>query len=157
MRLAVLLAACALLAVGARAAEPVRIKTQSADILVVGLVQDDRMSIHVSRVLDNAPVRDAIVTVTFRGAPYPTVAQVDGGYAMQSWELVKPGAVAMEFHVVASGVDERLNGTLEVAASGKAVERGSARQYLWWVLNFAVCGAFLVLWARRRKRADADS
>jgi hypothetical protein len=158
MRFAVLLAACALLSVGARAAEPVRIKTQSADLLVVGLVQDDRMNIHVSRILDNAPVRDAIVTVTFRGAPYPTVAQVEGGYAMQSWELVKPGAVAVEFHVVASGVDERLNGTLEVAAvPGKTEARGSARQYLWWVLNFAVCGAFLVLWARRRKRADADN
>ena len=113
------------------------------------------MNIHVSRVLDNAAVRDAIVTVTFRGATYPTVAQVDGGYAMQSWELVRPGAVAMDFHVVASGVDERLNGTLEVAAvPGQAHEQGSARQYLWWVLNFAVCGAFLLLWTRRRKGAD---
>ena len=155
MRLAVLILAGALFAGGARAAEPVRIKVQSANLLVVGLVQDDRMNIHVSRVLDNAPVRDAIVTVTFRGASYPTVAQVDGGYAMQSWELVRPGAVAMEFHVVASGIDERLNGTLEVAAAaGKAGERSNARQYLWWVLNFAVCGAFLVLWARRRKNTE---
>ncbi len=145
-----------LLAGGARAAEPVRIQVQSADLLVVGLVQDDRMNIHVSRVLDNAPVRDATVTVTFRGASYPTVAQVDGGYAMQTWELVKPGAVALEFHVVAGALDEKLGGTLEVAAvPGKTEERSSTRQYLWWVLNFAVCGAFLVLWARRRKRADS--
>ena len=155
MRLAVLILAGALLAGGARAAEPVRIKMQSADLLVVGLVQDDRMNIHVSRVLDNAPVRDAVVTVTFRGASYSTVAQVDGGYAMQSWELVRPGAVALEFHVVAGSIDEKLGGTLEVAAApGKAEERGNARQYLWWVLNFAVCGAFLVLWARRRKNAE---
>ena len=155
MRLAVLILAGALLAGGARAAEPVRIKVQSADLLVVGLVQDDRMNIHVSRILDNAPMRDAIVTVTFRGASYPTVAQVDGGYAMQSWELVGPGAVALEFHVVAGGIDEKLGGTLEVAAApGKAEERSNARQYLWWVLNFAVCGAFLVLWARRRKNAE---
>jgi hypothetical protein len=116
-------------------------------------VQDDRMNIHVSRMLDNAPVRDAIVTVAFRGVNYPMVAQVDGGYAMQSWELVRPGAVAMEFHVVAGGLDQRLAGTLDVAAT-KADQPGSARQYLWWVLNFAVCGAFLLLWARRKKNAD---
>jgi hypothetical protein len=25
----------------------------------------------------------------------------------------------------------------------------------WWVLNFAVCGAFLLLWTRRKKPADS--
>jgi hypothetical protein len=153
VRLAVLIVACALFAGGVHAAQPARIKVQSADLLIVGLVQDDRMNIHVSRMLDNAPVRDAIVTVAFRGVNYPMVAQVDGGYAMQSWELVRPGAVAMEFHVVAGGLDQRLAGTLDVAAT-KADQPGSARQYLWWVLNFAVCGAFLLLWARRKKNAD---
>ncbi len=150
-----MIATWALLASGAGAAEPARIKVQSADLLVVGVVADDRLNIHVSRVQDNAPVRDATVTVTFRGESHPTVAQVDGGYATQSPALVRPGAVAMEFHVVAGNLDEKLDGTLEVAAEpGKSVEPGTTRQYLWWVLNFAVCGAFLVLWARRRKSAD---
>lgn len=154
MKLALLIAACALFAGGVHAAQPARIKVQSADLLIVGLAQDDRMNIHVSRVLDNAPVRDAIVTVAFRGVNYPMVAQVDGGYAMQSWELVRPGAVVMEFHVVAGGLDQRLNGTLDVPTNAKPDPPGSARQYLWWVLNFAVCGAFLLLWARRKKNAD---
>ena len=48
-----------LMAFGARAAAPARIEVRSADLLVVGLVQGDAMSINVSRLLDNAPVRDA--------------------------------------------------------------------------------------------------
>jgi hypothetical protein len=149
------LLACVLVACGAWAVTVTRIEVRSADIVVVGLMQGERMGIHVSRVLDNAPVRDAIVTVAFRGASYPAVAQVDGGYSLQAKELALPGAVALEFHVVAGGIDEKLSGTLEVeGAAPKPDEHGSARQYLWWVLNFAVCGAFLVLWARRRKRAE---
>ena len=155
MRPGVLLA-CVLVAFGAWAVTVTRIEVRSTNIIVVGLVQGERLGIHVSRVLDNAPLRDAVVTVAFRGASYPAVAQVDGGYTIQARELSLPGAVALEFHVVASGIDEKLSGTLEVeGAAGKPDEHGSARQYLWWMLNFAVCGAFLVLWARRRKRAES--
>jgi hypothetical protein len=156
VRIGVLVAFCVLVASAARAAEIPRIEARSSDLIVVGLLQADTMTIHVSRVLDNAPVRDAQLDVAFRGATYPTVAQVDGGYTFQARELALPGTVAMEFHIVAGGSDEKLSGTLQVApASGKTGEGSSARQYYWWVLNFAVCGAFLVLWARRKKRAES--
>jgi hypothetical protein len=156
VRIGVLFAFCVLIAGGAGAAEASRIEARSSDLIVVGLLQGDTMTIHVSRVLDNAPVRDARLEVAFRGGTYPTVAQVDGGYTFQARELTLPGAVAMEFHIVTGGSDEKLGGMLQVAAAtGKAGEGSSARQYLWWVLNFAVCGAFLVLWARRKKRAES--
>jgi hypothetical protein len=155
VRLATLIASFVLIASGARAAEVSRIEARSTDLLVVGLLQGETMTIHVSRLLDNAPVRDAIVTVAFRGATYPTVAQVDGSYSVKASGLTLPGAVAMEFHVVTGGSDEKLSGTLQIAAAGKADESGSARQTYWWVLNFAVCGAFLLLWTRRKKRTES--
>jgi hypothetical protein len=143
------------MACGARAAAPARIEARSANLLVVGLVQGDAMRINVSRLLDNAPVRDAIVAVAFRGESHPAVAQVDGGYLLKSPEFALPGAIAMEFRVTQGGAEERLAGTLQVAAAGdKTDDSGSARQMYWWVLNFAVCGAFLLLWARRKKRTE---
>jgi len=156
VRFAVLIAFCVLIAGGARAAMPSRIEARSSDLVVVGLLQGDSMTIHISRLLDNAPVRDAQLGVAFRGATYPTVAQVDGGYTFQARELTLPGAVAMEFHIVIGGSEEKLSGTLQIsAAAGKADAGGSARQYYWWVLNFAVCGAFLLLWARRKKPSES--
>jgi hypothetical protein len=143
------------MACGARAAAPARIEARSADLVIVGLVQGDAMTLNVSRLLDNAPVRDAIIAVTFRGETYPAVAQVDGSYSVKSPQFALPGAIAMEFRVTQGGAEERLGGTLQIAAAGgKADDSGSARQMYWWVLNFAVCGAFLLLWARRKKRTE---
>jgi hypothetical protein len=142
----------------APATAPARIEARSADLLAVGVLQGDTMTIHISRLLDNAPVRDAVVAVAFRGGSYPTVAKVDGGYSFQARELALPGATAMEFHVTSGDVEEKLAGTLQIAGgdgSGGGAS-GSVRQLGWWVLNFAVCGAFLWLWARRRKPADPE-
>jgi hypothetical protein len=137
------------------ASAPARIEARSRDLLAVGVLQGETMTIHVSRLLDNAPVRDAVVTVYFRGGSYPTVAQVDGSYSLQARELALPGATAMEFHVTSGGTEDKLTGTLQVAGSGDgSVGSGSVRQLGWWVLNFAVCGAFLWLWARRKKPAE---
>ena len=46
---------------GLRSPRSPRIEARSADLLAVGTVQGDRMTIHLSRILDNAPVRDAVV------------------------------------------------------------------------------------------------
>jgi hypothetical protein len=141
----------------AGAAEPVppaRIEARSADLLAVGLVRDDRMSIHLSRVIDNAPVRDAAVTVVLRGASHPATAETDGSYTLQTKDLALPGAAAVEFDVADAGGRESLKGTLQVAAAGgKPADPNSARQLGWWVLNFAVCIGFLWLFSRRRKSA----
>ena len=156
--LQVLLACCALSAslIGsagaAAAAAPARIEARSADLVVVGVLQGETLTIHVSRLLDNAPVRDAAVEVAFRGGAYPTVAQVDGGYSLQAAQLAVPGTTAMEFRVSANGTEQKLTGTLQVAGDEHSDGSGSVRQFLWWVLNFAVVGGFLVLLARRRKR-----
>lgn len=145
----------------ARAAEPsppapTRIEARSADLLAVGLVHDDRMTIHLSRVIDNAPVRDAAVTVVLRGASHPATAETDGSYTLQTKDLALPGAAAVEFDVADAGGQESLKGTLEIAApAGKPADQNSARQLGWWVLNFAVCIGFLWLISRRRKSAKS--
>src|SRR5271168_3234979 len=61
-----------------------RVEARSADLLIVGLAHADRMTIHVSRLLDNAPVRDAQVLVVLRGAAHPTTAETDGSYTLQT-------------------------------------------------------------------------
>jgi hypothetical protein len=156
VRVGICIAWLALSAVGAWAAAPARIEARSADLLVVGLAQGDAMTINVSRLLDNSPVHDATVTVAFRGRTYPAIAQVNGSYLVNSPEFMLPGAVAMEFHITFGGAEQTLAGNLQVGGTGdKAADSGSARQMYWWVLNFAVCGAFLLLWARRKKRPDS--
>jgi len=150
------LAATAFVAAPAESAPPARIEARSADLLAVGLVQDGRMTIHLSRVIDNAPVRDAAVTVVLRGASHPATAETDGSYTLQTKDLALPGAAAVEFEVAGAGGQQSLKGTLQVAAAGgKSGDENSARQLGWWVLNFAVCIGFLWLISRRRKSAQS--
>ena len=82
-----------------RAAAISRVEARSADLLAVGVVRDDKMIIHISRLIDNAPVRDAAVTVVLRGTAHPTTAETDGSYSLQTKDLALPGAAAVEFRV----------------------------------------------------------
>ena len=139
----------------APAPAPARIEARSAELLAVGLVHDDRMSIHLSRLIDNAPVRGAVVTVVLRGASHPATAEADGSFTLQTPDLTLPGAAAVEFQVTQAEAHETLKGTLQVAAAaGQSEDKNSARQLWWWVLNFAVCIGFLWLISRRRKAAS---
>jgi hypothetical protein len=133
-----------------------RVEARSADLLAVGIVRGDRMVIHLSRLLDNAPVQAAVVTILLRGTVHPTVAEADGSFTMKSKDLGLEGAAAMVFQVTQGDVHENLTGTLEITGSpDKTEDKNSARQLGWWVLNFAVCIGFLMLLSRRRKAAAA--
>jgi hypothetical protein len=135
-----------------------RVEARSADLVTVGLVHGDRMSIHISRTLDNAPVRDAVVAVLLRGASHPTVAEADGSYTLVDPGLKLSGAAAVEFQITQGSARETLKGTLDVAATAAAGTDGKsqARQYWWWALNFGVCIGFLMLLSRRKKKAAGD-
>jgi hypothetical protein len=133
-----------------------RVEARSADLMAVGLVRDDRMTIHLSRLIDNAPLRDAALTVVLRGTAYPAVAETDGSYTLQAKDLTLPGAAAIEFQVAQGEARQSLKGTLNIsAAAGAADDKNTARQLWWWVLNFAVCIGFLWLISRRRKAAPS--
>ena len=141
----------------ARAESPAtaRIEARSADLLAVGVVHGVRMSIQLSRVIDNAPVREAAVTVVLRGAAHPATAEADGSFTLETNDLALPGAAAVEFQVAQAAARVTLKGTLQIAHSaGQAENKNSARQLGWWVLNFAVCIGFLWLYSRRRKAAQ---
>ncbi len=131
-----------------------RVEARGADLLAVGVVHGDRMSIRLSRLLDNAPVPDAAVTVVLRGVVHPATAETDGSYTVQTADLTLPGTAAIEFQIAQAAVRQSLKGTLQVAAAaGQPEDRNASRQLWWWVLNFAVCIAFLWLFSRRRKAA----
>jgi hypothetical protein len=149
-------AGCALLAAlpGRAADEPAaaRLEARSESLLAVGIVRADRMSIRVTRVVDYAPVSDAVLTVLLRGVAHPTVAEADGSYTLQTDDLRLPGPASLEFQVTQGTTRQALKGTLLVAGGGaKPDEKNAARQLWWWVLNFAVCIGFLMLISRRRK------
>jgi hypothetical protein len=152
---AVLVLAGAAFGAGDAAGAGPRVEARSADLLAVGLVQGDRMSIHVSRLLDNAPLRDAVVAVVLRGATHPTVAEADGSYTLVAKDLTLTGAAALEFQVTQGQLHENLKGVLQVASPKPAPDdRSNSRQMWWWALNFGVCIGFLVLISRRKKSAQ---
>ena len=131
-----------------------RVEARSNDLLAVGVVHDDKMSIHISRLADNAPVRDAVLTVVLRGIAHPTTAEADGSYSLQAKDLALPGAAAVDFQLDQGAAKESLKGTLEIGSvTGQLDDKNSSRQLWWWVLNFAVCGAAVWLFSRRRKAA----
>jgi hypothetical protein len=154
-------AGCALLAAvpGRAADEPAatRVEARSDTLLAVGIARADRLVVHVTRVVDNAPVRDAVVRVLLRGIAHPAVAEADGSYTVQTKDLSLPGPASMEFQIIQGTARHDLKGTLLVADGGaKPDDKNSARQLWWWVLNFAVCIGFLMLISRRRKAARPD-
>jgi hypothetical protein len=131
-----------------------RVEARSADLLAVGVVHGDKMSVRVSRSADNAPVRDAAISVVLRGNTYAAVAEADGSYSFEARDLTLPGAAVVEFQVTQAAAHESLKGTLDVAgAAGRSDGQSNARQLWWWVLNFAVCFGILWLISRRRKAA----
>jgi hypothetical protein len=133
-----------------------RIEARSASFLAVGLAQNDRMIIHLSSAVDNAPVRDAAVTVILRGASHSATAETDGSYELRTPDLELPGDAAVEMRVAQGSVQENLRGTLQIpAGEDKPEDKNSARQLGWWVLNFTVCIGFLWLISRRRKAAQS--
>jgi hypothetical protein len=128
-----------------------RVEARSSDLLAVGTVHEDRMTIHLSRLVDNAPVRDAALSIVLRGTTHPAVAEADGSYSVQTEDLRLPGTAAVQFAVTRGADREVLAGTLEAAARPEGSDdKGSTRQLGWWVLNFAVCIGFLWLWSRRK-------
>ena len=130
---------------------PARVEARSGDLLAVGVVRGDTMSVHVSRIADNAPVRDAVVTVVLRGILHPTTAETDGGYSLQTKDLMLPGTAAVDFHVVQGALQQDLKATLDISPSGGEHEdKNSARQLWWWVLNFTVCGVAFYMFSRRK-------
>jgi hypothetical protein len=143
----------------ADAAAVSRLEARSNDLLAVAVVHDDNMIIHISRLADNAPVRDAVVSVVLRGAVHPTIAEADGSYSLQTKDLALPGAAAVDFQIGQGAAKESLKTTLDMGSqSGPLDDKNSSRQLWWWVLNFAVCGAAVWLFSRRRKAAkDQES
>jgi hypothetical protein len=148
---------CAAFAAFAAAPPPAtaRIEARSSDLLAVGVVRGERMSIRLSRLADNAPVADAAVSLLLRGASYAAIAETDGSYSVQAPALALPGTAGVDIQVTDAGGREDLKGTLQTAAAAAPAEdRNSSRQLWWWVLNFAVCIGFLMLISRRRKAAQ---
>jgi hypothetical protein len=134
-----------------------RVEARSAHLLAVGTVHGERMTVHLSRLEDNAPVRDAEVAVVLRGATHPATALADGGYAVETPDLALPGAAAVRIEVTSSGTRQDLDGTLQPPPRPEpSEEKGSSRQLGWWVLNFAVCIGFLWLWQRRKRHAPDE-
>lgn len=151
------LIACAGGALAAGPATVARVEARSNDLLAVGVVHDDKMTIHISRLADNAPVRDAVVTVVLRGTVHPTTAESDGSFSLLTKDLALPGTATVDFHVDRGGAKDSFKGTLNVGAQdGLMDDKNSSRQLWWWVLNFAVCGAAVWLFTRRRKAAAKD-
>jgi hypothetical protein len=141
-------------AAAAKTAPGARVEARSSDLLAVGTVQEDRLAIRLSRIVDNAPVGNAVVAVMLRGTTHPAVAEADGSYSVQTPDLKLPGPASIEFLVTLGDKREELTGTLAaVPVPGHSDDKGSSRQLGWWVLNFAVCIGFLWLWSRR-KSAD---
>jgi hypothetical protein len=129
-----------------------RVEARSKDLLAVGVVHEDRMLIHISRLADNAPVRDAVVSVVLRGTAHPTTAEADGSYSLQTKDLALSGAATVDFEVALGTIKDSLKGTLNIGSQqGSLDDKNNSRQLWWWVLNFAVCGAAVWLFSRRRK------
>ena len=85
------------------------------------------MTIHLSRILDNAPVRDAMVTVALRGAAHSTTAEADGSYALQTPDLTLPGAASIQFQVAFGATREELKGTLQIGETHREERREEQR------------------------------
>ena len=126
-----------------------RIEARSANYSLVGVVHGDSMTIHVSRLLDNAPVRDAAVDGRCCAG-----AMRRGGPGRR--QLPAQGAGTRAARAGGHGIPRRAGrharkgspATLQSAGTSRPDDdKQRPRQYAWWVLNFGVCVGFLLLWS----------
>jgi hypothetical protein len=152
---ALLIPILAIAAMACKAAAPVtrRVEARSANYFLVGVQRDDAISVRISQISDNSPVRDAALAVTVAGLTDTATLGPDGSYTSKSPRFKTPGVVTVAFRVKRGAVSETLGGDFSAAAAAASPadppRDGARRQMHWWILNIGI--GLIAAWMLSRK------
>lgn len=140
----------------AATAQPLRVEAVSELFELVGLLEGDKLLIHLDRFASNEPVTGA--TISVEGGPLKATAAVerDGVYTVAAAGLAAPGAHPLVFTVQAGQASDLLTGDL-VVAGALATALTSSEDGAPWTAPVAVAltaalllAASAFAWRRRR-------
>lgn len=137
--------------------QALRVEAASELFELVGVLDGDKLVIHLDRFASNEPVTGAKITVEGGPLKATAAAERDGIYTAQAAGLAAPGTHALVFTVQAGEASDLLTGDLVVASpAAEAVHsegidwRSLARPALAAVVLVLILGAGLIAWRRRR-------
>ncbi|MCU0919374.1 MAG: hypothetical protein MUF08_02835 [Burkholderiaceae bacterium] len=137
-------------------ANVLRVEAASELFELVGVLDGDKLVVHLDRYTSNEPVTGAKMTV--EGGPLKAAAAVegDGVYTVAAPGLAEPGTHALVFTVQAGETSDLLTGELVVASPAAAADhphafdwRSMARPALTGLVVVLVLAAGLFAWRRR--------
>lgn len=141
----------------AASAQPLRVEAVSELFELVGLLEGDKLIIHLDRFATNEPVTGA--TISVEGGPLKATAAVEreGVYTVPAAGLAAPGSHPLVFTVQAGQTSDLLTGDLVVAGASATAESSSDHGPGWTApLAVALAAALLLaagVFAWRRRRA----
>jgi membrane fusion protein, heavy metal efflux system len=144
-----------------------RLESSGSELELVATAEGHRLVIYLARSDTNEPIDSASIEVSDsdNGIPAATAKPLgEGAYELEAEWVEEPGAKALTFLVIAGGVTDLLNGTLEIPSREIASETTRASIQDWlarpeaWILG-ALCAlfGFCLAFAFRPLRLPADS
>ncbi|MEQ1647009.1 MAG: efflux RND transporter periplasmic adaptor subunit [Hyphomicrobiaceae bacterium] len=100
-----------------------RVVAVSENFQLVGILKNNQLTLYLDEEMNNAPVKDAVVTVTWGDKIVVAGKQADGTYSVTAEGLIKPGENELQFEIKTGGKVDLLGGILAapLAAHGKSV------------------------------------
>lgn len=141
----------------AATAAPLRVEATSELFELVGVLDGDKLVIHLDRYASNEPVTGAKISV--EGGPLKATAAVerDGLYTVAAAGLAAPGTHPLVFTVQAGAANDLLTGDLVVASPPAIAAHAEGLDWqslsttaLATLAAVLVLGAGLVVWRRRK-------
>lgn len=138
-------------------AQALRVEAASELLELVGLLDGDKLVIHLDRFASNEAVTGAKISV--EGGPLKTTAATerDGVYTAPASGLAAPGTHPLVFTVQAGEASDLLTGDLVVASSAAAATHADGIDWpsftkpaLATLVLVSILGAGLIAWRRRR-------
>ena len=138
-------------------ASTLRVEAASELFELVGVLDGDKLVIHLDRFASNEPVTGAKITVEGGPLRATAAAERDGIYSAPAAALAAPGTHPLVFTVQAGEASDLLTGDLVVVSPAAAPAhadgidwRSLAQPAVAGLVLFLLLGAGLVAWRRRR-------
>ena len=139
--------------VAAAATSADRLELKSPDVELLGILNDDKLTLYADRYATNEPILNAKIELESKGRKLQMLATKDGSYtAVADW-LKQPGKHEIVVSVEANGLQDLLIGTLLVPTLASEARGRSWLDYAKWAAGgIAVLIILLVLFKRIRRR-----
>jgi len=134
-----------------------RWEIQSPEVVLLGILQDGKLTLYADRYASNEPILDAKIELESNGRVIPAKAEPDGSYSAPGDWLQQPGKYHLIASVEAPEFQDLIVGSIEIAAATPTAHSHAVWRYGKWLGGIAalVLALFVLLQVLRRRKRGA--